>query len=124
MSLNDQTVKYVQNAIKFTKRYIQHTTEPKKICRDKSTKLSIGQHITIVKRDNTNYYYFFYLGNQLFNLHKNKIQLSGRQELNYIELQSKDEYFNHMISGDLGKLKISDFEDLEFIYKGLNELIK
>lgn len=124
MSLNEQTVKYIKNTIKFAKRYVQHTTEPNKICRDKSTKLSIGQHITIVKRDNTDYYYFFYLGNQLFNLHKSIIQLSGKKKLDYIELQSKDEFFNHMISGDLGKLTIGDFEDLEFIYKGLNELLK
>lgn len=124
MTFNDQFYKYVKNTIKFSKRYVQNTTEPKKICRDNSTKLSIGQHITIVKRDNTDYYYFFHLGNQLFNLHKNIIQLSGKTRLDYHELQNKDEFFNHMISGDLGKLTISDFEDLQFIYEGLEELLK
>lgn len=123
MDLNEQTMKYIKNIIKFTKRYVQNTTEPKKIERDNAVKLSIGQHISIVYRENTKYFYFFYLGNQIFNLHINYIQFSGKDTLNYIQLQDKSEFFNHMVAGDLGKMTIQDFKDLEYIYKRLWELL-
>lgn len=123
MDFNEQTMKYIKNIIKFSKRYVQNTTVPNKIERNNAIKLSIGQHISIVYNSGTNYLYFFYLGNQMFNLYKDSVQFSGKDFLNYIELQDKSTFFNHMVAGDLGKLTIQDFKDMEYIYKGLMELL-
>lgn len=123
MDFNETQMKYVKNIIKFSKRYVQNTTEPNKIERDNAIKLSIGQHITIVYRHGSKFFYFFHLGNQIFNLHKDSIQFNGKNFLNYIELQDKSVFFNHMVAGDLGKLTMQDFKDLEYIYKRLWELL-
>lgn len=118
-----QDIKYVKNMLKFAKKYVQVTIEANKIHRDQYTKISIGHRITIKKTDNTNFYYFFFLGNQIFNLYKDELLLSGGVSFKYKELQQKDAYFNAMINDEIYQLNMQDFKDMEYIYKRLNELI-
>lgn len=118
-----QDIKYVKNMLKFAKKYVTVTVDAKKIHRDQYTKISIGHRITIKKTDNTDFYYFFFLGNQIFNLYDDQILMNGGVTFHYKELQQKDAYFNAMINDEIHQFNMQDFKDMEYIYKRLNELV-
>jgi len=118
-----QDVKYVKNILKFSKKYVQTVIEPNKIHRGDYTKISIGHRITIQKTDNSDFYYFFFLGNQIFNLYDDEILISGAIKFNYKEYQEKDVYFNAMINDSLHGFSKQDFSDMEYLYKRLRTLL-
>ena len=118
-----QDIKYVKNMLKFAKRYVTAEVKAKTIHRDTYTKISIGHRITIQKTDGANFFYFFFLGNQIFNLYKDEILLNGGIKFRYKELQEKDAYFNAMVNDELYSFNMQDFNDMEYIYKRLNEMI-